>query len=102
MTINDHLNKHNISSLSKFDQSEENLADLKLKLMNAEESTRYQYPDKTSALDGYYSIAEKFFLEYHDFIVSAYFYKRVIEISKQNNVNLCHNRRKNNMREKVN
>lgn len=50
--------------------------------MNSEESTRYQYPDKTNALEGYFNLAEKFFYDNSDYVVGAFFYKRVIEISK--------------------
>jgi len=64
MTINDHLNKHGYNSHSKFELIEENLSELKMRLLNAEESTRYQYPDKTAALEGYQLLADKFFNDY--------------------------------------
>jgi len=32
--------------------------------MSAEESTRYQYPDKSNALEGYLNLAEKFYNQY--------------------------------------
>lgn len=56
--------------------------DLKLRLQQAEESTRYQYPDKSQALEGYMALADTFYNDNQDFIVSAYFYKKVIRIAK--------------------
>jgi hypothetical protein len=100
MTINEHLNKQGFVNATKF--NEDHLSELKMRLMNSEESTRYQYPDKTAALDGYFNLAEKFYQEYNDFIVGAYFYKRVIEIAKQNNVSRNDTLRKNNSRARVN
>jgi hypothetical protein len=50
--------------------------------MHAEESTRYQLPDKSNALEGYLHLAEKFYNKYTDYVVAAFFYKRVIEIAK--------------------
>lgn len=41
MSINDHINKYGFAYTSKFEQTEESLTDLKMRLMNAEESTRY-------------------------------------------------------------
>lgn len=67
-------------------ETEEFLIDLKKKLQNAEESMKYSLPDKSAALDGYLHLAEMFYNDYQDYIVSAYFYKRVIHVAKQYNV----------------
>lgn len=65
-----------IDGLDKF--TTEKLIDLKNCLCEAEEHTKYIYPVKTPAIEGYHVLAEKFFDVYHDYFNAGYFYKRVI------------------------
>ncbi|KAM3132429.1 hypothetical protein pb186bvf_015529 [Paramecium bursaria] len=69
----------------QINQSQDFLEDLKRSLIQAEESTRYQLPDRSAALEGYLILAEQFQNNHQDYIVSAYFYKRVINIARQCN-----------------
>lgn len=50
--------------------------------MQAEEYTKYVYPDKAPAIEGYKNLADKFFYDYKEFSTAAYFYKKVISIAK--------------------
>ncbi|CAD8090961.1 unnamed protein product [Paramecium sonneborni] len=82
ISLEEHFSNHRIHQ-KYINQDEEFLLDLKKRLQSAEENAKYEKPDKTQALNEYLNLAEFFFTEYQDYIVAAYFYKRVIQISRQ-------------------
>ncbi|KAM3134990.1 hypothetical protein pb186bvf_012990, partial [Paramecium bursaria] len=84
MSLFDHFNIKGMKK-QQINQSQDFLEYLKRSLLQAQESTRYQLPDRSAALGGYLILAEQFYNNHKDYVVSAYFYKRVINIARQCN-----------------
>jgi hypothetical protein len=63
-----------------FIQSEENLVELKKDLKEADDYVSDE--DFSKAIDCYMELARSFIEEHHDYHVSAYLYKKCIELSK--------------------
>jgi tetratricopeptide (TPR) repeat protein len=67
----------------KYGDNEEELKDLKKRLIDAEENNRYS--DKTAPIEEYSRLAEDFASKYQDYQAAAYFYKKCISIAKSAN-----------------
>ncbi|EGR30552.1 hypothetical protein IMG5_129380 [Ichthyophthirius multifiliis] len=76
----DNLERYTTSML--LEQQEDKLLSLKKDLIEAEDATKYIYSDKSSAIEGYFKLAENFFDNFQDYKTAQFFYKRCISISK--------------------
>jgi len=73
--------EHKKREKPKYGDTEDELKDLKRRLISAEENCRYA--DKTMPIEEYSSLAEDFASKYQDYQSAAYFFRKCISISKK-------------------